>query len=491
MSEAIGQALDANPNLNAAAARLDAAWAQARMAGAEQLPQIALSSGLSMSQMNMAQFGVSLPNMPSKFDSQRHNLTLGAQWEIDMWSRVRSGKRAARSGALGQAADFAGARHSLAGQVAKAWMLVIEARQQERLARFTVTTYETTVERIRARFEQGVRSSLDLRLAEASLAGAKANVAERITAANRATRQLEVLLGRIPANELTIPAELPSMPAVPASVPAKLLARRPDLVAAEHRLNAAGANVSQAKASLYPQISLTASTGTSTSDLSNLVSGDSLIWTVGANLMQPVFQGGRLRQNVKMQRANFKAMESGFRSAVLNALSEVENAFRCRAHLAVMDESLARPTSSRRRRRKSRWSGTIAAWKTSSPCLKRGGARSMPRAAGGRCAGCDWITESICTSPLGVVLNRSRNMESSTKPNRLLRIGLTIGVLAVGVVGSMLTIKFKTKAESKPSERKLPSVGWSRPNQDTHVSDSLAGLRPSPLDHPAGQRGQW
>ena len=160
MSEAIGQALDANPNLNAAAARLEAAWAQARMAGAEQLPQIALSSGLSMSQMNMAQFGVSLPNMPTKFDSQRHNLTLGAQWEIDMWSRVRSGKRAARSGALGQAADFAGARHSLAGQVAKAWMLVIEARQQERLASFTVTTYETTVERIRARFEQGVRSSL-------------------------------------------------------------------------------------------------------------------------------------------------------------------------------------------------------------------------------------------------------------------------------------------------------------------------------------------
>ena len=84
-------------------------------------------------------------------------------------------------------------------------------------------------------------------------------------------------------------------------------------------------------------------------------------------------------------------------------------------------------------------------------------------------------TESICTSPLGVVLNRSRNMESSTKPNRLLRIGLTIGVLAVGVVGSMLTIKFKTKAESKPSERKLPSVRVVTAKPGSHVSDSLAG----------------
>ncbi|HCV99455.1 MAG TPA: transporter [Verrucomicrobiales bacterium] len=339
--EAIGHALDANPNLNAAAARLDAAWAQARMVGADQLPQIALSSGLSMSQMNMAQFGVNLPGLPTKFDSQRHNLTLGAQWEIDLWSRVRSGKRAARSNALSQAADFAGALHSLAGQVAKAWMLAIEARQQERLAKFTVTTYETTVERIRARFEQGVRSSLDLRLAGASLAGAKANVAERITAANRATRQLELLLGRIPSNKQIIPEMLPSMPAaVPAGVPAKLLARRPDLVAAEHRLSAARASVRQAKAALYPQISLTASSGTSTSDLSDLVSGDSVIWTVGANLMQPVFQGGRLRQKVNMQSFKFNAAEAGFRSAVLNALGEVENALDAESHLAVMDESL-------------------------------------------------------------------------------------------------------------------------------------------------------
>ena len=342
LSDAIGQALENNPNLSATGARLDAAWAQARMAGAEQLPQISLSSGLSVSQMNMAQFGVSLPNMPSKFSSERHNLTLGAQWELDLWGRVRSGNRAARAGALGQAADFAGARHSLAGQVAKAWMLAIESRQQVRLAKFTVATYETTVERIRARFEQGVRSSLDLRLAEASLAGAKANVAERVVAANRTTRQLEVLLGQLPKNEQAFPAELPSMPAtIPAGVPAKLLARRPDLVAAEHRLRAAGANISQAKASLYPQISLTASTGTSTSDLSELVSGDSVIWTLGSNLMQPVFQGGRLRQNIKMQRANFKAAESGFRSALLNALGEVENALDAETHLAAMDEALA------------------------------------------------------------------------------------------------------------------------------------------------------
>ena len=341
LNQAIGEALESNPNLQTAGTRLEIAWAQSKISAADLFPQIALSNGLSTSQMNMAQFGVSLPNVPSKFNSQRHNLTLGAQWELDLWGRIRAGKKAARANALSQAADFVGARHSLAGQLAKAWMLSIESRQQLRLARSTVTTYETTVERIRARFEQGVRSSLDLRLATASLAAANANVAERISLANRTTRQLEILLGKIPENQLKVPEKLPSIPStIPVGIPAEILSRRPDIVAAEQNLKAAGANVEQAKASLYPQISLTTSTGTSTSDLSDLVSGDSLIWNIGANIIQPLFQGGRLRQNVKIQQANLKAAESNFRSVFISALGEVENALDSEVQLVIMDTSL-------------------------------------------------------------------------------------------------------------------------------------------------------
>ena len=341
LNQAIGEALESNPNLQTAGTRLEIAWAQSKISAADLFPQIALSNGLSTSQMNMAQFGVSLPNVPSKFNSQRHNLTLGAQWELDLWGRVRAGKKAARANALSQAADFAGARHSLAGQLAKAWMLSIESRQQLRLARSTVTTYETTVERIRARFEQGVRSSLDLRLATASLAAANANVAEGIYLANRTTRQLEILLGKIPENQLKVPEKLPLIPStIPVGIPAEILSRRPDIVAAEQNLKAAGANVEQAKASLYPQISLTTSTGTSTSDLSDLVSGDSLIWNIGANIIQPLFQGGRLRQNVKIQQANLKAAESNFRSVFISALGEVENALDSEVQLVIMDTSL-------------------------------------------------------------------------------------------------------------------------------------------------------
>ncbi len=341
LSEAIGDALAANPDIWSTAARLEAAWAQSKIAGAEQLPQIGLSGGLSASQRNMAQFGVKFPDVPDSFLSESHNLTLGAQWELDLWGRVRAGKRAARANALAQAAEFAGARHSLAGQVAKAWMLAIEARQQTRLAKFAVSTHETTVAQILARFEQGVLPSLDMRLARANLAGARAQVAELKSVANQTTRRLEILLGQFPANKLAIPTELPQLPpAIPAGIPAQILSQRPDLVAAEQRLFATGASLIQAKASLYPQISMIGSSGTSTSELSGLLSSDSVVWNVAANLTQPVFQAGRLRANVRLQRANLKAAEESFRSTMLKAMGEVENALDAEQQLTVVDEAL-------------------------------------------------------------------------------------------------------------------------------------------------------
>ena len=341
LSQAIGNALAANPDVWSAAARLEAAWTQAKIAGADQLPQIGLTGGLSASKINMAQFGVTIPNMPSSFLSQRHNLTLGAQWELDLWGRVRAGKRAARANALGQAADFAGARHSLAGQVAKGWVMAIEARQQVRLAKLTLATHEITAAQIHARFELGIISSLDARLAKANFASTKAQVPELESVASSAIRQLEVLLGQFPANKLTVPAELPAMPpAIPVGVPAEILSRRPDLVAAEQRLFATGASLTQANASLYPQFSLTASGGTSTSELSGLISGDSVVWNVAANLTQPVFQAGRLRAKVRLQQANLKAAEEAFRSTMLKAMGEVENALDAGQQLAAMDEAL-------------------------------------------------------------------------------------------------------------------------------------------------------
>ena len=149
------------------------------------------------------------------------------------------------------------------------------------------------------------------------------------------------MLGKIPLNQIQVPDKLPKMPStIPAGIPADILSRRPDIVSAEQGLKAAGANVREAKANLYPNISLTGNTGTSTSELTELVSGDSFVWNIGANVLQPIFQGGRLRQNVIIQQANLKSAESNFRSVVISALGEVENALDTEVQLLIMDKSL-------------------------------------------------------------------------------------------------------------------------------------------------------
>jgi len=138
---------------------------------------------------------------------------------------------------------------------------------------------------------------------------------------------LEVLLGRYPAAELIAARDLPEPPGMPpAGQPAELLSRRPDLAAIERRVASGGMRVKEAKAALYPRISLTASGGTSSSELEDLVKGDFFVWNLAANLMQPIFQGGRLRQNVKLNEARAAETAEKYAGVVLNAYAEVENA---------------------------------------------------------------------------------------------------------------------------------------------------------------------
>ena len=286
-------------------------------------------------------------------------------------------------------------------------MIAIEARQQVRLAKFTISTHETTVAQVRARFEQGVLSLLDLRLAMANLAGAKAQVAELDTVSSQTTRQLEILLGQFPANKLAVPEELPQVPsAIPVGIPAEILSRRPDLVGAEQRLLATGASLTQAEASLYPQISLTGSSGSSTSELSGLLSGDSGVWNLAANMTQPVFQAGRLRNNIRLQKANLKAAEESFRSTMFKAMGEVENALDAGQQLAVMEEALSvayKQSKAASQITQERYNRGLENIITLLDARRRAISAEVD---GGPRGGGDWKTGLIYTSPLAADLNR-------------------------------------------------------------------------------------
>ena len=224
-------------------------------------------------------------------------------------------------------ADLAAAHQSLAAQTVKAWLALTEAREQEGHSRANLRILRSSVTQARTRYELGIRPALDLRLAEATLESAGAVVEQWRAAREQASRQLEVLLGRYPEGLLKARAALPEPPKqVPVGLPSGLLTRRPDLWAARARLFASDARMVRARAELYPKISLTASGGTSSDELEHLMNNHLLVWSLGANLVQPIFSGGRLRANVKLAEARTAEVVEQYRGVVLSAFAEVETA---------------------------------------------------------------------------------------------------------------------------------------------------------------------
>jgi NodT family efflux transporter outer membrane factor (OMF) lipoprotein len=352
----IDEALAGNRDLRAAAARVEAAAAEARIVGAELLPQVGVGVTGSRQKQNFIgfpDFTADLPQVPGapapeprpevlSTTSTRLGVSVDTSWEADLWGRLRAGKAAALADWQATRADFHAARLSLAGQTAKAWLAAVEAREQVDLSRRTASSYRTSAAQLRDRYERGVLPSLDLRLALNTLANAEATLAARQEQLDRGLRQLEILLGRYPAASLEVAPTLPPLPPqVPAGLPADLVGRRPDLVAAERRLAAAGGRLAASRRSLYPRLKLTASGGTTSEELGDLLDGDFSVWSLAAGLFQPLFQGGRLRAAVDRREALERLALASYASAALRAYAEVESALAAEQRLAAREDHLS------------------------------------------------------------------------------------------------------------------------------------------------------
>ena len=337
LTEVVTTALRENHDLKAAAARLERAVAAARIASADLKPLV--SGGLDVSRQRFNFIGFPIPGTTI---STRADLGVDVSWEADLWGRIRAGARAALANLQATEADLYGARLSIAGQAAKAWFAVLEARQQVELARDTVRSRRTSTGQIRSRFRRGLRPAIDLRLAEANLATAEALIELRRAQLDAATRRLEALLGQYPGGRLLQKfgaADLPASPGpIPAGLPADLIARRPDLVAAERRLAATDQRARQARRALYPRLTLTGSGGTASDQLGDLLDGDFRVWALVGGLTQPLFQGGRLRAGVDLADAAVRESAEIYAGAALQAYAEVEAALAAEEFLARREE---------------------------------------------------------------------------------------------------------------------------------------------------------
>jgi NodT family efflux transporter outer membrane factor (OMF) lipoprotein len=346
LDKAVQRALTRNHDLRAAAQRVEAARAQVRIAGAGELPKVDLSLQRGRERRNFV--GFPIPGSEDSILSTTFtNATLGLNlsWEADVWGRVQSGKLAAVADAQAREADLMGAHLSLTGQVAKAWFTAIEANHQVAVARATLESYKTSSERVRARFESGLKPSLDLRLALTEVANAEAQLEQGREQRDRAIRQLEILLGDYPGGDQALAEDLPTLPSgVPAGLPSELVHRRPDLAAAERQLLAADARTSVAKAELKPKFTLTSGLGTASNTLKDLLNNDVFVWNLIGGLTQPLFNKGALKAGVRQNEALAAEAAANYESLMLTAYQEVESALAAENYLASQETALENAT---------------------------------------------------------------------------------------------------------------------------------------------------
>jgi multidrug efflux system outer membrane protein len=331
----VERALENNLDLAIALERVAQAAAQAELVGADRRPRI--GAGLAATRQRQVLVGIPIPGASGPLAPTYTSLGLNLEvaWELDLWGRLEASARAGELDHLAAGLDLAAARISLAGQVARSYLAAVEAEAQHALALDGIATRRRSLELVEERFAAGLAARLEVDQARAELASAEALAHARRRAVEGTRRQLELLLGDYPGAALEVGATLPAPPAaVPGGLPVELLARRPDLLSIETRAAAAEARLGAARSERYPRLSLTTSGGTVSDQLSDLLDGDFRVWSIGGSLVQPIFEGGRIRAGIALADAAAAELAATHANAVLRAAAEVEAALDSERELA-------------------------------------------------------------------------------------------------------------------------------------------------------------
>ena len=318
------EAAGKNYDLAASAARVRAAEQRARIAGADRRPQLAFDTSASRSQtLRGAQF--------QSVRSDNFNLGLDLTWEIDLWGRISNLKAAAIAELDATSADYQAARLSLAANVVKTTLDLWEAEQQITVSRRSLASLRTNLDILDDKLEAGDaddRTALEISLSRADVARAEATISQQGRQADAARRQLETLLGRYPSGSVSGIKDFPKLGrSVPAGLPSELLLRRPDIIAAERRIDAELNEIAASRKELLPSVRLTAGSGTSTTqDFVELFDVDNLVYNIGSTLAQQITEGGRLRGNIRLNEAERDQLVADYAETVLQAFREIETA---------------------------------------------------------------------------------------------------------------------------------------------------------------------
>jgi multidrug efflux system outer membrane protein len=320
LSTLIAAALTSSPDLGIAAERVRQAEAQVSIAGASLFPALSFSSGGSRRETR--------GNGTADTAGNSFNSALSASYELDVWGRNASGARSAEFGLQASRFDRETVRLTLATGVASAYFQILSLRGRLRIAQENLAISERVFKVVDARARNGAASPLDVARQQSAVLSQRAALLPLELQERQTLFALAVLIGKPPQGFAAAGAPILNLavPGVTPGLPAQLLVRRPDLASAEAQLLAANANIAAARAALLPSIQLTGSAGIASTTLQAMVNSPTVALSIGASLLQPIFDGGRLRAQVDVAGSRERELVLSYRKAILAALTDVENA---------------------------------------------------------------------------------------------------------------------------------------------------------------------
>lgn len=330
-------ALANNRDLRIALANVEQARAQYRVQRADLLPTVGVSGDATYQQQPFAQVG----GMSGRMDIYTASVGVSA-WEIDLFGRVRNLAKAAQEQYFASVENRNAVQTALVAEVATAWLTMASDQERLRIARNLENTFGKTLQLTRERFTKGIASELEVRQAQTSYDQARSDIAQISTFVAQDQNALNLLAGTSVAVD-DLPSAMPegdvTLVNLPENLPSTALLRRPDILAAEHQLRAANANIGAARAAFFPNISLTAAFGTMSQALSGLFKSGSDFWSVAPSASLPIFDFGRNSGNLKNARATYDAMLATYEKTVQSGFREVADALARRGTMSAQVEA--------------------------------------------------------------------------------------------------------------------------------------------------------
>lgn len=342
LNSLVEEALDHNPDVAVAAARVAQSRAVLGITNADRWPALDLQGNVTRSKDS------AYVNSTPGIDLHQTIYTVqgGASFELDLWGKYLRASQSAREQLLNTEYGREATKLSLTGDVARSYFSLIAAAQQLARGRDTLTTREESLRIEKLRFDAGESDEFTFKRAEADAAATRTSVHQLELDVVRRTNAMGVLLGRSPKDlvDRAIQAEqieLPAVATLPAALPSSVMERRPDIGAAEAALNSSAYDIGVARAQMFPSISLTGAFGSASPDLDNLFKTPAEAWSAAGGILQPIFQGGRLRSNVRRSEAVREERKAQYAQTVQNAFREVLDSLQGQSIIAGVSQANA------------------------------------------------------------------------------------------------------------------------------------------------------